>query len=426
MLTPKWSKYIPADIKPMPKQAAVLSLSNKEILMHGSGGSSKALSLDTEVPTPDGWSTVGQLTVGDKIFDQDGNITTIVDETFPPTTKVYMLTFSNGERIVCDANHLWSVFSYRDRERKKKRGIGYRDRRKTSRKDTPINLGTQVRNYGRKETVSLADVEPQVLTTQELVDNFWFREGSDWQQPNWSLPIRSSLNLPDVGLPIDPYVFGVWLGDGTASGGSITVWEKEDFIVDEMLRRGVDCNRSQNCAVVVNIRGIMSVLRKMDVLNNKHIPLQYLRASTSQRIELLQGLMDTDGSCKKESGACTFSTSIPRLRDDFCELLSSLAIEFSITETEPYYLNKESERVYGKTSYRIAFSTDYQAFKLQRKLERQNRSLKPRTKQVYVTGFEELNEPVVMKCFRVDSPHSTFLVGRKMIVTHNSWTLYMD
>lgn len=73
-------------------------------------GSGKALALDTPLPTPTGWTTMGNVQVGDWLFDEQGHQCRVIRKSEVFTDHdCYRVSFSDGETIVCDAGHLWQV-----------------------------------------------------------------------------------------------------------------------------------------------------------------------------------------------------------------------------------------------------------------------------------------------------------------------------
>src|SRR5690606_30976253 len=101
----------------------------------------------------------------------------------------------------------------------------------------------------------------------------------------------------------------LWLGDGTSSSGAITTADSE--IVEALKVAGFEPTK-RSARYTWGTRGLEPLLRRAGLLRNKHIPAAYLRASVEQRLALLQGLMDTDGTCCR-SGACEFTTTSPAL-----------------------------------------------------------------------------------------------------------------
>ena len=126
--------------------------------------------------------------------------------------------------------------------------------------------------------------------------------------------------MPNAELPIDPYLFGVWLGDGYSDSGNICCG-KED--IDTMRVLGDKVTREKT-AYRIHVDGLTTKLRQLGVIDNKHIPMQYMLASYEQRKALLRGLMDTDGCVNVGRGMCEFCQKKGRLADDVFVLLRTL------------------------------------------------------------------------------------------------------
>ena len=164
------------------------------------------------------------------------------------------------------------------------------------------------------------------------------------------------------------------------------------------------------------------MLGELDLLGNKHIPVEYLRASYEQRLSLVQGLMDTDGHIAK-NGRCEFVTTSKPIADGFDELLFSLGIKHRVSEKIPSTIYK-NQRVYGKKAYRFSFMVyeDKPVFKLTRKLNKIPSRDGRRATEVErrrIISIEKTNS-VPVRCILVDNDEHLFLAGKAMIPTHNT------
>ncbi len=357
----------------------------------------KALALDTLIPTPDGWSPVGDIHPGDMVFASDGQPTRVLAES--PVMigrRCYEVEFSTGERITADAGHLWLTTARVDRPGRKYRG-------------------------GRGQ----AAVGPERLrTTEEIAETLVFGTRGD---RNHSVKLARPLILPDVDLPIDPYSLGIWLGDGHSASAVVTT---PDVEVVEALRAAegevrvrAERGLAQSYAIGRSYRDgqpaaqtFQGRLRTLGVLNNKHVPPVYLRASFDQRVALLQGLMDSDGTASK-AGQLSFSTTRRVLADQMMELASSLGLKPSLRAGEA--------KLYGRVvgpAYQVQFWADaFPVFRIARKLARQRmgKSATARSKTRQIVAMRAVAS-VPVKCLTVEHPDGMFLVGRSCIPTHNS------
>jgi replicative DNA helicase len=422
------------------------------IIVAGRPGLGKALALDTPLATPDGWTTMADVAVGDTILGADGRPTTVV-----ATSEImlgrhcYEVEFSDGSVVVADGSHQWSTH----------------DRR--------------ARRYDRPA---------EIRTTEEIRRTL--RTPTADRRLNHSVTNSAPLRLPERSLPIAPYTLGAWLGDGHSAAPRVTsadpevIWNIEAdgyrvnpsgplvysvhlseplsdrvcvfcgatfsprhasakacsrscggrsrFISPPSAERVcIDCGRPSaamrkgnaglRCQGCYTASGTVSgLLRTLGVINNKHIPAAYLRASEDQRRALLAGLLDTDGTVTS-TGNCQFASTSRRLTQDVRELVISLGYRCTIT-TKP---------VNGRTPdssicYNINFTTSDDVFRLARKSllhkERRRSHGTARTSARYIVDVRPVAS-VPVKCVSIDNTDKLYLAGRTLIPTHNS-TASMD
>lgn len=364
----------------------------------------KALATNTPIPTPGGWTTMGELHVGDKVFDENGKVCTVTFATDDMKGHTcYNVCFSDGTHMVADAEHNWLTNAWIDNP--------------GNTKGKTVNSGS--RTYKGSIT--------RVRTTEEVRQTLKIQGTTN----NHSIKVCGALDLPEADLPVPPYTFGAWLGDGASSRASIVCADKDLAIIEQVIADGVPVkkykrwgDKAPEYGLTTGTRNtkdrrtsVHKALRDMGALNNKHIPTPYLRASIGQRMALLQGLMDTDGYVSK-AGQCEIVTVRKILHDNILELLRSLGYK-------PTTKNDRAS-VNGKDCgpcYRIQFWAfdDNPCFRLQRKAER----LKPapgrttRSQTRHITDVIPVDS-VPVKCVQVDSKSNLFLAGESMVPTHNS------
>lgn len=362
----------------------------------------KALALDTPVPTPGGWSTMGDLSPGDTVFGADGRPckVTAVSPVYVDH-DCYRLRFSNGEEVVADTGHRWLT---------------------TARVDRP---GGARAGNGQTRT--------RVRTTKEIAETLHYGARGDL---NHSIAMPAPLVCDDAELPVAPYTLGAWLGDGHSACARLTCDRADSEIIEsiradgwpvrEKYARGgkastfvlSDGDRSQ----AARNRSLAASLRRMGVLGDKHIPDAYLRASLSQRLALLQGLMDTDGTVSKNGRVLSYTGTNERLVGGVAELLSSMGIKYS-WRREPLVCNGRSVPGVGHKLQFMAFRDEIPVFRLRRKLDRMlsraDCEIAPRSRTAQITEAKQVPS-VPVRCITVDSPDNLFLFGRTMLPTHNS------
>lgn len=333
----------------------------------------KCLALDTRLPTPDGWTTMNDVKVGDRLLDEKGspcNVTGVSPVYLH--NKCYRVCFDDGTHIVANDEHLWSV------------------------------------------TTKAWKGESRILKTSELVAE------------KHCIPVTEPLELDDKSLPIDPYVLGVWLGDGESNGARYFSGEQDhEEIAEALLARGarLGIEHKHKGLYSRSITGLRSELVRNLLLGNKHIPEEYLRGSFDQRLSLLQGLMDTDGTVGGNGQSqCSFTTTSPRLRDGFLELLRSLGIKAKFFERNRV-IKYAGEKSVCSPAYQFYF-TGYPGmpvFGLARKKARvvAGKTRTIRSKAHRIVAVEPI-ESVPVKCVAVDSPSHLYLAGDGMVPTHNT------
>ena len=337
-----------------------------------------ALSLNTLIPTPEGWLTMKELQVGYQIFDDKGKICNITNVSpVYQDRPCYEVLFDDNSIIIADENHLWAV-----EERGIRKSAGY-------------------------------DWEVKTITTKELVPG---------EHYIWS---TKPLELPEQSYIIPPYVLGVWLGDGSSREPSITQsLEDAPFLWAHLKRFGCvlgNDKASDDSTENRTLLGIRHNFVRLNLLENKHIPYEYVRGSIKQRLELLQGLMDTDGSVNSANGSCDFTTTSLAIATGFSELLNSLGIKAKFVIRERGIREVMGKSCFTKTVYQFYFTTRFTVFRLSRKLKmlglakEQNR----RTGRYSIVAITPVASTPV-KCITVDSSSSLYLAGTSMIPTHNS------
>lgn len=265
-----------------------------------------------------------------------------------------------------------------------------------------------VRGHHRRGEISTeVNQNPTVHTTAEVAATL--RSG---QQNNHAVPVASAFDLPDADLTVEPYVLGAWLGDGTSCGAAISAFDRE--VVEEIEATGQECSYRPSQQDYSMPGTLQRRLRAMDLLSNKHIPAEYLRASEQQRRALLAGLLDTDGYCNS-AGGVRFSVTNERLARGFLELVLGLGHQARMT----------TKRVKGRhehtsTAYTISFTTSDKVFRIQRKLERLDPTPRPTNDYRYITDVRSV-ESVPVRCVQVDNSDHMYLAGESCIPTHNSF-----
>lgn len=376
----------------------------------------KGLALDTPLPTPTGWTTMGDVQVGDELLGADGRPTKVTVKSGTHNRPCYQITFSDGSTVVCDNVHLWNA-------------------------------------------VDLAgDRQPATLGADDLYA-LWRRRVDEGRKRSVVISNTEALDLPDADLLVDPYLLGAWLGDGTAKSGTITSGRQD---LDDMLvllkerwpnvtakdngerswtislgkpdpdrcnsgcepRWWTDGKRRQclTCIAARQRGGVESVrpnepfgrkLSHLGVLRNKHIPQQYLRASWAQRLDLLRGLMDTDGYWNPVRHRAVFVSAKEHLARQFAELVDTFGISATISPFENAYA------VSFRPSTINPFALPRKAVLVDEWRAGRQTRLDAHSARRTISNMEPVAS-VPTQCVAVDAPDSLYLCGPRMVVTHNT------
>lgn len=356
---------------------------------------SKRLDVATPIPTPTGWTTMGEIEVGDQVLDEMGR-PTLVTRASPilenqPCSKVI---FSDGSELVADDGHLWATLPY-------------------SRRQALGNLHAYQPKHKLRHAAT-SDWREHWDSAQVVETRHLQRETA----ARTAIPTCRPLELPAVDLPIDPYVLGAWLGDGTSRCAAITTMDAE--VLERIATAGhpvtwSSTKKANNKAQTYGIGDLRWRLRENGLLQNKHIPAVYLRASKDQRLELLRGLMDTDG-CVQGGARVSFSNTNEALARGVAELVRSFGWKTRFW--------KGTARLNGVDMgpvYLLRWSADECCFHLSRKKDKWHpRRAQASSSTIRTVVSVERVPSVPTRCIAVDSPRHLYLAGESFIPTHNS------
>ncbi|UYP17733.1 terminase family protein [Rhodococcus sp. Z13] len=332
----------------------------------------KLVSHDTPVPTPDGWTTHGEIRPGDTVFHPSG-VPIKVLEVHQPAAADRRVHFSDHSYIDVHHRHEWTVWD---------RACG----------------GYRIVETARLESVKLSSGPP----------------GTRGHRYRFQLPWQEPLRCEPADLPLDPYTLGVWLGDGTTTKPAITHHPDDHYELPYAVTKSFI---HATTGIVTDYYGeeLRRDLIAAGVFKNKHIPQKYLRGSIEQRRALLAGLIDTDGHVSK-NGQVSFDNSNETLVRGAAELARSLGYRAHVHKpTEP---KLSTSGIQGKKRmWRLTFSPhDVAPARLPRKAAAFRPAIRRR---IAITKIEAI-DPTPGHCITVDSEDGLYLVGDHMTPTHNS------
>ena len=367
-------------------------LSGNHLFLTGAAGSGKAQPLWSKVLTPNGFVKMGDLSIGDKVIGKNGNVCNIDDIHPQGRIPVFKITFKDDRIVYACENHLWSASEIKS---------------------------NRVRNdYG-------------IFKTTDLIE--WLNNGSKVKIPVYS-PNREGI---DVDFVIDPYILGILIGDGSLTGKSLTFTSADDEIVQEVnsLLEFNTCVKTLSSSPIThsicwnnNKYGYYSENIYLSEVKSlglncksqfKFIPEKYMSGSFNQRLSLLQGLLDSDGT---SGSGIQFSTTSITLAENVRELVFSLGGIAKIHDKKSSYYYC-GERKTGLDSYIVNISYPFpkECFRLKRK---QDNLL-----DVYKNGKGNLESEIISieyygeeesQCITIDSDDHLYITD-DYVVTHNTW-----
>ncbi len=387
-----------------PTQVKILNsiFRDKQVSFLAGNGTGKALWIGTPILTSAGWKTMEDIKVGDKIYGSDGKLCNVIFSTdIMYDRPCNMVKFSDGSSIIADDEHLWKTYYTQP-----------------SRHNPDW--------YKNKQYRTIFDKSYVVMNTKQIKETLKYK----FKKRNINahqIRLCAPLQYDKKDLPISPYLLGSWLGDGSSCCGVITYHGNKKEIIDNIIKDGYiiqnDRKDKRNEVHCATIKGLFRTLRLNNLLNNKHIPQIYMESSVEQRLELLRGLLDTDGSADKGGYSAEFYNTNEKLAYQVYELCLGLGLRATI--------RKKEAKLYGRFisfCWTIVFPTrevPFNVFKLSCKLNRILHDDKPKKDTTYYLGGRMITDissisSVGVKCIQVDSLDKCFLAGKELIITHNT------
>ena len=354
-----------------------------------SKGSGKANDLRHKILTTDGWKTIGTLRECDYVFHPSGKPTRVTQLHPVGQWDTWEVELSDGTILTSSGEHLFTVDEFVGKAKRVRRTLDVRTMAREGLVfDRPLTKGA-------------------TKATKAGVGKF-------------ALPETNPLEFPERDLPVDPWVLGYWLGDGSTGNGQITC-DVDDLphIRSRMRAAGYEIGAvraktegGRGCSV--GILKLAADLRRAGVLDDKHIPEAYLYAGIEQRRALIQGLMDSDGYVDKK-GSAEYCQVRKQIADGMAFLLRSMGVKVNVRESEA--------KLYGRVTgprYRLTFKP-YKHQNLVTLPRRAERVQEQRRKPIpRVIKDVRRVAPVDARCITVAAEDGLYLVGETMVVTHNS------
>lgn len=370
------------------------------VIFYGRSGTGKALKNGTKVLTEQGYKAIEELHIGDRVASNDGKFYNVTGVYPQGKKECYEVDLGHGHIIITSGEHIWTVS----------------------------------RDYGK----TFHDE-----TTEEILKKgyTYTEKGTGWTHHEVILPSVQAVEFKEKQLPIDPYLLGAFIGDGTLQEDSVSFSSADQFVIDkvnELLTRDWDCHLSKvnssrqgdvDYHVVSNVlrtsssRYLREAFKELGLLvtaKDKFIPEQYLFSSIEQRRALLAGLLDTDGYIDK-TGISEYTSVSEKLIQQIEFLAESLGIVTKSKYNIPswYTVKGSTERIMTKPASSIRFYTLDILCTLPRRVERE-RNKSRRTVKNLIRVFDI--KPVgshECTCISIDAPSHLYLTEH-FIPTHNT------
>ena len=387
-LTEKYGRKL----KEHQKTAVKFLVANRKCILADSMGLGKLQPLSSLIATPTGFKTMGEINVGDKVFGSNGNPCNVLNVYPHKDKEIYKVTFTDGTSAECGLDHLWTVRTANHRRR----------------------------NQGWK-----------VMSLKEIMDYGleWHNKSTTYHNYKFEIPVSEPLRYCEKEHFIHPYILGMCIGDGNMCNGGIHI-SIPDFELESVDRIGGLLNEDYTLHKKTSGACPRYTIRKkvtgnaenrynteikrlgLNVHGNyKFIPEEYKYDSIENRLELLRGLMDSDGSIRK-GNKIGYYTNSERLADDVVELVTSLG---GIARKGEYKRTRENKEF---TEYHVHIQIKVNPFKKKKKKEKYSPTFKKYCVRKICNIEYVRNEDA--KCILVDSPDHTYITGKEHIVTHNT------
>lgn len=387
------------------------------VILLAEAGTGKANSVDTILPVADerGYIRLGDVKVGDKVFNEDGYPVDVIGVFPQGMLHAYEVVFADGTSVVCNDEHLWAARTCKQHHDDKPYGVH------TLRDMMDYGIVKSKKRPGRK----------------------------DMNIKSWYVPCNKAVKRPDVDLPVTPYVMGALIGDGCLTGKNAFEFSSADEPIVARVAEGLgavgyeksshnyswhfvapDGLEGRSDKIYMSCRDVAVKLLNDDAAFGKksierRIPEMYLLGSESQRMELLRGLMDTDGTVTGSAGRvnASFSTNSSGLAKDVQKLANSLGYRTTLRQEKR---NKKHKNAEYSVYFVVEDEETMNLFSLSRHIKwiekhmRHNKKFHKIYDDMAIAEVRDLHRDEEMLCIYVNSPAHLFQITENHIVTHNT------
>ena len=342
---------------------------DKRVCLLSARGHGKAQSLDSKVMTPTGWKYIKELEVGNEVIGSNGKSTKIIQLHPIEKMDLYEVTTRDGRKTLCNDEHLWTVLSYNEHR--------------------PTIV-----------TKSLKD-----MISNYKITRFDKRTNKHYIEYKYFLENSKPIEYEEKHLLIEPYTLGAWLGDGHSYSGGFTTADIEIF---KYIPHEIRKNKGKYAYYIQKLK---PKLRSLNLLQNKHIPEEYLYGSIEQRTELLQGLIDTDGYIQPGGKRFDFSNTNKVLMKQVIDLVRSLGGTATLQDRK----NMCNGKICYSQNITCRVPDEIIPCRLSRKVNVWKKSIKTRNAIVNI----EYVKNDLARCITVENKDGLYITDDYML-THNS------
>jgi len=384
------------------------------LFVFGSRGGGKMLKINELVRIKGGWKPIIELNIGEEVYGSDGKLCKVINKSIPELAEFYRITLRDGRTIEACKDHQWKIFDKNKNKKKDKKEIHY-----------------------------------NITTTKDIYDKYFYdRKNSYRKSEQDPLYVKEYLKAIPTMLPIDenkidedkylpPYLIGLLLGDGCLTANNIMLESMDESILDYASnicdkygwKYSIINHKNKKSKTfkfsLNNNNSINSYLDKLGLLKTnsktKFIPDVYKYASLEDKMELIRGLMDTDGFA--DASHIEYTTVSNELSKDFIEVLRSCGINCKHSTKETFYTDNKGEKIECSLANRINIYTNKKIFNLERKQKfvdsRKGNRAAQKYNKTFIVNVEKIEDQLGV-CIEVDSYDNTY-VTKDYIVTHNSF-----
>ena len=367
-------------------------------------GIGKALSLDSDIMTPNGITKMKDIKVGDLVIGSSGQPQSVIGVYYQGLIDCYRVMFSDGTIVECNDKHIWRIVN-----------------RRTNKWEN-VELGEILKRDLRM---------PGHHNGKQYVNSKGILRWGMKGRLKWKVPCQGEVSFKDQDVKIDPYTLGAMLGDGCL-GSNLSFTSIDSEIVNRLKfpeSISIETYDKANYRIKKNdSENSLKFYLNMYSLKNKHsydkfIPKEYIFNSREVRLELLRGILDTDGYVSK-GGVVELALTSKQLIEDTAFVARSLGcLCHKISKLPSSYKNSEGVKIECRDNYRLRIvpPKGLDLFHLKRKSERLMQEKKKNCIDRMIESIEYIGKKE-MQCIEVSNEDGLFLTNN-FIVTHNSTVL---